>query len=96
MRGIQVEDWPTFYEKETGKILVTDLRPSWLIFSDGFVKTYRTEIIKRLLDLSLSLVGLALRAAHHGGGRASPSSWSRAARCSSARHASGRTAASSS
>ncbi len=58
MRGIQVEDWPTFYEKETGKILVTDLRPSWLIFSDGFVKTYRTEIIKRLLDLSLSLVGL--------------------------------------
>jgi sugar transferase (PEP-CTERM system associated) len=60
MRGIQVEDWPTFYEKETGKILVTDLRPSWLIFSDGFVKTYRTEIIKRLLDLSLSLVGLLL------------------------------------
>ena len=60
MRGIQVEDWPTFYEKETGKILVTDLRPSWLIFSDGFVKTSRTEIIKRLLDLGLSLVGLVL------------------------------------
>ena len=33
------------------------LRPSWLIFSDGFVKTPRTEIIKRLFDISLSLVG---------------------------------------
>jgi sugar transferase (PEP-CTERM system associated) len=60
MRGIQVEDWPTFYEKETGKILVTDLRPSWLIFSDGFVKTPRTEIVKRLADVGLSLVGLVL------------------------------------
>jgi sugar transferase (PEP-CTERM system associated) len=60
MRGIQVEDWPTFYEKETGKILVTDLRPSWLIFSDGFVKTPRTEIIKRVLDMGLSLAGLVL------------------------------------
>ena len=60
MRGIQVEDWPAFYEKETGKILVTDLRPSWLIFSDGFVKTARTQILKRLLDVALSLVGLAL------------------------------------
>ncbi|HZN04860.1 MAG TPA: Gfo/Idh/MocA family oxidoreductase, partial [Candidatus Polarisedimenticolia bacterium] len=60
MRGIQVEDWPTFYEKETGKILVTDLRPSWLIFSDGFVKTPRTEIIKRLVDVALSLAGLLM------------------------------------
>ena len=58
LRGIQVEDWPTFYEKETGKILVTDLRPSWLIFSDGFVKTPRTEIIKRLVDMTLALAGL--------------------------------------
>ena len=60
LRGIAVEDWPTFYEKETGKILVTDLRPSWLIFSDGFVKTPRTEIIKRLLDISLAFAALTV------------------------------------
>jgi sugar transferase (PEP-CTERM system associated) len=59
LRGIRVEDWPTFYEKATGKILVTAVRPSWLIFSDGFVKTPRTEIIKRLVDVTLSL-GLLL------------------------------------
>ena len=33
LRGIRVEDWPTFYEKLTGKILIHNLRPSWLIFS---------------------------------------------------------------
>jgi sugar transferase (PEP-CTERM system associated) len=60
LRGIRVEDWPTFYEKATGKILVTAVRPSWLIFSDGFVKTPRTEIIKRLFDITVSLAGLAL------------------------------------
>jgi sugar transferase (PEP-CTERM system associated) len=60
MRGIQVEDWPAFYEKQTGKILVTDLRPSWLIFSEGFVKTPRTEAIKRLVDVTLSSLGLLL------------------------------------
>jgi sugar transferase (PEP-CTERM system associated) len=60
LRGIRVEDWPTFYEKATGKILVTAVRPSWLIFSDGFVKTPRTEIVKRLFDITVSLAGLTL------------------------------------
>ena len=60
LRGIAVEDWPTFYEKATGKILVTELRPSWLIFAEGFVKTARTEIIKRLFDVTLASVGLIL------------------------------------
>ena len=58
LRGIGVEDWPAFYEKVTGKILVSDLRPSWLIFSDGFVKTRRAIIIKRSIDMVLALTGL--------------------------------------
>jgi sugar transferase (PEP-CTERM system associated) len=62
LRGIRVEDWPTFYEKATGKILVTAVRPSWLIFSDGFVKTARTEIVKRLFDITVSTIGLVLAA----------------------------------
>ncbi len=62
LRGIAVEDWPAFYEKATGKILVTALRPSWLVFADGFVKTPRTEIIKRLFDVTLAFVGLVLAA----------------------------------
>jgi sugar transferase (PEP-CTERM system associated) len=60
LRGINVEEWPTFYEKQTGKILVANLRPSWLIFSDGFVKTETTRMLKRAMDIGLSLLGLAL------------------------------------
>jgi sugar transferase (PEP-CTERM system associated) len=60
LRGIRVEDWPTFYEKQTGKVPVTELRPSWLIFSDGFVTTHLTQILKRALDAVLAGVGLVV------------------------------------
>lgn len=60
LRGIKVEDWPTFYEKQTGKILVTGLRPSWLIFSEGFVNTHLAQAVKRGVDILLALVGLAV------------------------------------
>jgi sugar transferase (PEP-CTERM system associated) len=60
LRGINVEEWPTFYEKQTGKILVTNLRPSWLIFSNGFVKTETTRMVKRAMDIGLSMIGLVL------------------------------------
>ena len=36
MSGVRVEDATTTYERLTGKILLDDLKPSWLIFSDGF------------------------------------------------------------
>jgi len=61
-RGVRVEEWPTFCEKLTGKIFVDSLRPSWLIFSDGAVKTSLTETIKRAFDVALSLIGLTLAA----------------------------------
>jgi sugar transferase (PEP-CTERM system associated) len=38
MNGIAVEEATTFYERLTGKILVNNLRPSWLVFSQGFRK----------------------------------------------------------
>jgi sugar transferase (PEP-CTERM system associated) len=60
LRGLAVEDWPTFYEKQTGKVLVTNLRPSWLIFSDGFVKTHFTQAMKRFADVALAAIGLAV------------------------------------
>jgi sugar transferase (PEP-CTERM system associated) len=60
LQGIQVEDWPTFYERQTGKIHVTNLRPSWLIFSDGFVKTDTTRMVKRAMDVGLAFAGLVV------------------------------------
>ncbi|MGH7278270.1 MAG: TIGR03013 family XrtA/PEP-CTERM system glycosyltransferase [Candidatus Rokuibacteriota bacterium] len=60
LRGIRVEDWPTFYERQTGKVMVTNLRPSWLIFSDGFVKTDFTQALKRAVDLILAAAGVVV------------------------------------
>ncbi len=60
LKGIDVEDWPDFYEKLTGKILLTDLRPSWLIFSDGFRRRGATLAVKRAIDLGLGIAGLTV------------------------------------
>jgi sugar transferase (PEP-CTERM system associated) len=58
MAGVRVEDATTTYERITGKILIDDLRPSWLIFSDGFRVSRVTRLMKRTIDLTLSLVML--------------------------------------
>jgi sugar transferase (PEP-CTERM system associated) len=60
MAGVHVEDAATTYERLTGKILIDDLKPSWLIFSDGFCASRTTRVIKRLVDLSLAAAGLVL------------------------------------
>jgi sugar transferase (PEP-CTERM system associated) len=57
LSGVRVEDATTTYERLTGKILIDDLKPSWLIFSDGFRASRWTRFLKRMLDLSLSLIG---------------------------------------
>jgi len=56
LRGVRVEDATTTYERLTGKILIDDLKPSWLIFSDGFRASRWTRFVKRMLDLALSII----------------------------------------
>ncbi len=60
LRGIQIVDFPDFYEKLTGKILIKDLRPSWLIFSSGFRHTSFYKLLKRMVDILFSVSGLLL------------------------------------
>lgn len=55
MRGVQVLDLPAFYERVCGKILIKDLRPSWLIFCDGFRRTELTQVVKRASDIVFSV-----------------------------------------
>src|SRR5207248_5771630 len=55
LSGVRVEDATTTYERVTGKILIDDLRPSWLIFSDGFRVSRLTRLMKRAIDLTLAL-----------------------------------------
>jgi len=60
VRGAIIDDGISFYEAITGKILVEKVNPAWLIFSEGFDCSRMTYLIKRLLDLSLAVVGLTL------------------------------------
>jgi sugar transferase (PEP-CTERM system associated) len=56
MSGVRVEYATTTYERLTGKIMLDDLKPSWLIFCDGFRASRVTRFVKRMLDLSLSII----------------------------------------
>ena len=57
LQGVRVEDVDTVYERLTGKLLVEDLRPSALIFSDGFRASRWTRRTKRVFDIVLALIG---------------------------------------
>jgi len=56
MQGIEVTDFNDLYEDVTGKIAVEKIRPSYLIFSDGFKVTPFKKIIKRIFDIIFSLL----------------------------------------
>jgi sugar transferase (PEP-CTERM system associated) len=61
-RGVTFDHLATVYEEYTGKIAVENLRPSWLIFSEGFSKTLALRSAKRAVDVGLSSVGVVLLA----------------------------------
>lgn len=58
--GVRFDHLASVYEQYTGKIAVENLRPSWMIFSEGFNKSDRLEAIKRLSDIVFAVVGLIL------------------------------------
>ena len=62
LSGVAVRDYEGLFEQVTGKIAVEAIRPSYLIFNDGFTRHPLAELAKRLLDLSASLVGIVLAA----------------------------------
>ena len=60
-RGLHVIDLSGFIERETGRVDLDTLNPSWLIFSDGFSSTQlASSISKRVFDITVSLLLLAL------------------------------------
>ena len=55
--GVEVNDLSSFLERETGRVDLDSLNPSWLIFSDGFSAGRRLSAAgKRLFDIAVSLV----------------------------------------
>lgn len=61
--GVHVNDISTFLERETGRVDLDSVNPSWLIFSDGFSSGRRLSgIAKRLFDIAASSILLFLTA----------------------------------
>jgi len=60
--GVRVEDVHTTMAALTGRVWLETVRPSWFVFSDGFRRSRLTLLIKRILDILISLVFLILTA----------------------------------
>jgi sugar transferase (PEP-CTERM system associated) len=59
-RGINVIDYLTFYERETGSVDLAALQLGWFLFSPGFPNGHLHRILKRGVDIGLSLFFLVL------------------------------------
>jgi sugar transferase (PEP-CTERM system associated) len=60
VKGIEIIEGASFYEMLTGKFIVEEMNPSWLIFSDGFYKSRARRFLKRGMDIILSVVLIIL------------------------------------
>ncbi|WP_226015702.1 TIGR03013 family XrtA/PEP-CTERM system glycosyltransferase [Novosphingobium sp. FKTRR1] len=61
--GVHVSDFSTFLERETGRVDLDTVNPSWLIFSDGFSSGRMiSSAVKRVFDVCASLLLLTLTA----------------------------------
>ena len=61
MTGVHVNEISTFLERETGRVDLRTVNPSWLIFSDGFSSGRRlSSVAKRAFDIVVAAVLLAL------------------------------------
>ena len=55
--GVHVNDFSTFLERETGRVDLDTLNPSWLIFSDGFSSGRAiSSVLKRIFDMVASAI----------------------------------------
>jgi sugar transferase (PEP-CTERM system associated) len=60
MQGVKIEEATTWLEKMSGKIEVENLYPSWLVFGEGFRRSTTFILIRRVISVIISLIGLIL------------------------------------
>jgi sugar transferase (PEP-CTERM system associated) len=58
LQGVHIEDATSWLEKISGKIEVEQLHPSWIIFAKGFRFSGTFRLMRRLLNFTVSLIGL--------------------------------------
>jgi sugar transferase (PEP-CTERM system associated) len=60
LAGVPIESYQAFWERETGKVDIDDLRADWFLFSGGFLGSRIQHLLKRGLDISTSAFLLVL------------------------------------
>jgi sugar transferase (PEP-CTERM system associated) len=60
MQGVKIEEATTWLEKISGKIEVENLYPSWLVFGEGFRRSTAFILVRRVVSIVISLIGLFL------------------------------------
>jgi sugar transferase (PEP-CTERM system associated) len=58
--GLTITDLTSFFERESGRLQLTILDPSWLVFSGGFNATPLRQLSKRCFDLGAAMMLLLL------------------------------------
>jgi sugar transferase (PEP-CTERM system associated) len=56
LNGVEVVDLVSFLERETGRVHLDVLNPSWIIFAEGFRRDAMRQSTKRAFDVLASLV----------------------------------------
>ncbi len=60
LAGIDVTELLTFLERETGRVRIDILNPTWMIFGEGFRRDSLRLLTARALDLMASIAALAI------------------------------------
>src|ERR1035438_6481862 len=60
MRGVKIEEATSWLEKISGKIEVENLYPSWLVFGEGFPRSTPFRLVRRVISVIISSIGLIL------------------------------------
>lgn len=60
LAGVPIVKGDHFFEELTGKVMVEKINPESIIFSEGFKKNRLITLLKRLVDITASTVGLII------------------------------------
>jgi len=60
LRGITIEEGASFDERITGRIPLDQLKPSWMVFSDGFRSLRSKKVMERIFDIFGSILCLVV------------------------------------
>ncbi len=56
LSGVKVTELSSFYERERGQLRIDSMNASWLVFGDGFRQDTVRETVKRVFDITASLI----------------------------------------